>query len=723
MQIITIHLENCYGISRLHHFFDFSDRKAYAVYAPNGSMKSSFAETFKNIADGEAPRDRIFPTRVSVCKITDEKGADLPPKSVLVLPPYDESFFPEQTSTLLVNSTLRREFDKLHADINKAKESFLTLMGLQSKSKKNIEKEISEAIMRYSGDEAFYLALVRVKNEVNEQKNAPFAKVDYDIIFDDKVIEAMGKKEFKAAIKDYITRYNLLLQASTYFQKGIFEYYNASQIAKALKDNGFFKAKHFVILNGAEKREISTVEQLEELIKNELEKITQDTDLKKKFGEVKKVLEKNIPVRVFKDYLCSNESLLPSLENSDRFKEDIWKSYFKSHEGAFNDLIDKYNQVKARRKEIQEEASKERSLWEDSINQFNERFFVPFKLEAKNRVAVALGQETTLNLGYTFKDGLGSAQVERETLLKSLSQGEKKALYILNIIFEIEVRKKDGQETLFVVDDIADSFDYKNKYAIIQYLADISDGQAFKQIILTHNFDFFRTIQSRFVGYSGCLMAIKSGNEVRLDPAVGIQNVFIKDWKLNFFTDGKKRIACISFMRNLIEYTHGDSDPAYIVLTSLLHWKSDTSTITGCALDSIYRTLFPSSTGSYLRPNELVIDLIKQEADACLMAQTGINFENKIVLAIAIRLLAERFMANKIANQTFLDGIKEKQTQKLLKEFRRTHPSDASAIKVLNLVALMTPENIHLNAFMYEPILDMSDDSLRKLYTDVIALP
>lgn len=28
----------------------------------------------------------------------------------------------------------------------------------------------------------------------------------------------------------------------------------------------------------------------------------------------------------------------------------------------------------------------------------------------------------------------------------------------------------------------------------------------------------------------------------------------------------------------------------------------------------------------------------------------------------------------------------------------------------------MTPENIHFNSFMYEPILDMSDEHLRRLY-------
>jgi hypothetical protein len=34
----------------------------------------------------------------------------------------------------------------------------------------------------------------------------------------------------------------------------------------------------------------------------------------------------------------------------------------------------------------------------------------------------------------------------------------------------------------------------------------------------------------------------------------------------------------------------------------------------------------------------------------------------------------------------------------------------------------MTPENIHLNSFMYEPIIDMSDESLKRLYQDIKSL-
>jgi wobble nucleotide-excising tRNase len=62
------------------------------------------------------------------------------------------------------------------------------------------------------------------------------------------------------------------------------------------------------------------------------------------------------------------------------------------------------------------------------------------------------------------------SETDISKLLTVLSNGEKKALYILNIIFEIEERKKTSMDNLLIFDDIADSFDYKNKYAIIEYL-------------------------------------------------------------------------------------------------------------------------------------------------------------------------------------------------------------------------------------------------------------
>ena len=51
---LKLDLENCYGIRKLKAEFDFAKSKAYAIYAPNGAMKSSLAKTFQDIERRQA---------------------------------------------------------------------------------------------------------------------------------------------------------------------------------------------------------------------------------------------------------------------------------------------------------------------------------------------------------------------------------------------------------------------------------------------------------------------------------------------------------------------------------------------------------------------------------------------------------------------------------------------------------------------------------------------
>jgi len=720
MKKITVDLENCYGIKKLKAAFDFTDRRTFAIYAPNGAMKSSFADTFKDVIDGKSSVDRVFPDRKSSRHIVDDTGADLPAKSVMVIRNYEDfSGVNEEMATLLVNQELRVEYQQLHRDLTKVKLAFLAAIKDQSRSKKDLESEISRAIMLR--DKEFYQAIGRVRKEVESQKDAPYAEIEYDVIFNEKVLEILDKQDFKVAIDAYVKRYNELLDESAYFKRA-FNYYNASQIAKALVDNGFFEAHHSVNLNAETSIEIKDVDQLEKLIKKELEGIAKDQTLRQKFAQLQKFLEKNQAARDFHAYISTREHVLPQLANVNAFKQDLLKSYFKARFEAFKQLVDEYDRVVERNKAIEEKARKQRTHWQAAIEIFNSRFFVPFRLEVANLVEVMLGAEKVPVLGFTYVDGGEEMQLQQETLIRVLSTGEKKALYILNLVFEIECRKKAKQETLFVVDDIADSFDYKNKYAIVQYLKDISEEPYFYQIILTHNFDFFRTIQSRsLVPYSQCMMASRTNTRVDLRRAEGLKNPFVLDWKPKFLTDDRKKIACIPFMRNLIEYTKGESDPAYSTLTALLHWKENSASISEGDLLDIYHKLFNEGVSKTKNGKRVVIDIIEQEAQKCLTATDSMNLENKIVLSIATRLTAERFMVTKIADPTFVRGIGENQTQRLLTEFKRRFTGDL-AIEALDKVILMTPENIHLNSFMYEPILDMSDDHLRKLYRDVLGL-
>lgn len=717
MKGLHVELEHCYGIRNLKADISFEKCPAVAIYAPNGAMKSSFAQTFQDIADDTPSKDRIFPARISTRKVTDDEGAALQPATVLVVRPYDEVLgHTEKTSTLLVNAALRKEYEHLHLEIDKSRHALVAALKQQSGSKKDIEQELASTFTA-SGD--LFTALSRIYDEVLAQKTAPFSDVKYDIIFDDKVQSLLGTKDFKTVIEDYMKRYNELLAASTYFKKGTFTYYNASIVAKTLIDNGFFKANHSISLNADESVTISDEKGLEDVIAKEKEGISNDPALRKKFTELEKLLYKNTTVRDFNDYLSEREDILPSLSNMAQFKEDVWKGYLATHVGLFTELVEKYRDAEKRKAEIEDQASKERTDWEEVIDIFNTRFFVPFKLEAKNRTSVMLGQEPILKLGFTFEDNGEQAQVDRESLLQALSTGEKKALYVLNIIFDVRARHKAGQPTLMVVDDIADSFDYRNKYAIIQYLKDISDYDNFYQIILNHNFDFFRTVQSRFVTYKHCFMVSKDSSGVSLVPATGIKNIFVNDWKPNFASNALKRIASIPFMRNLVEFTKGEDDPYFKLLTSLLHIRPDSDTITEHDLYDVYNNLF----GTLETPSDggqgTVLSLIETECASCLAAPAGVNFENKIVLSIAVRLKAERIMIDRIDDPDFLNGINGSQTSVLLRKFKKKFPDRVADAIILDRVSLMTPENIHLNSFMYEPILDMSDEHLRQLYADL----
>src|SRR5438874_1649309 len=128
-------------------------------------MKSSLAQTFKDIAEGIPSSDRVFPSRTTRRNVTTETGQKLGSSAVLVLPPYDDVFgISEQTATLLVDAKLRKEYEQLYADIERAKARFLKAMTEQSGSKKNLEAEISGTFTK--SDNEFYQALIRVKDEV-----------------------------------------------------------------------------------------------------------------------------------------------------------------------------------------------------------------------------------------------------------------------------------------------------------------------------------------------------------------------------------------------------------------------------------------------------------------------------------------------------------------------------------------------------------------------------
>lgn len=720
MKSLSIALKNCHGIRALNQKFEFDNRNAVAIYAPNGTMKTSFARSFVDLSRGDETKDRMFPDRETSRSISNEDGEELTAEDVVVFLSYDEELGPtEATSTLLVNPTLRQEYENLQLDPSHARDELVTALKDQAQTKQNVDEIVSRVFTQQ--EDNFFTALVRLSYEIEEQDAAPFSDVPYETLFNSKVREALINPEIQSVLAEYVARLNQLLDDSTFFDRGYFTFYNAENITKSLGANGFFQAQHSIHLHGKDggQTEISSRDDLDSLIAREKRQITEDDALREKLEAVGSALNKNQYTRAFLEYISSRIDLLPEFTNVDLLEQKLWKSYLKEHKSLYENVVRCFKGSEKRKKEIEEQASAESTQWEQVIDIFNERFFVPFHLNAANREKVVLGQEDLLRLEFQFEEGREKTPVERGELLEVLSAGEKKALYILNVLFAVETRKASGRETLFVIDDIADSFDYKNKYAIIQYLKEMSERQEFKLALLTHNFDFFRTLESRgVVAYNRCYMAQKADDRIHMSHAAGIKNPFIQDFKKEFFKDGMKRIACIPFIRNILEYTKGEKDSDYITLTSLLHWKRDTPVITQQYLDSIFTRAF-GGDDSWHSPSAYVQDLAMEQADLALSADESMNLENKIVMSIAIRLQAERHMVTELADREFIDNITKNQTQELLREYKKRGCGDTTTGRILDSVVLMTPENIHINSFMYEPIIDMSDAHLRELYRDV----
>ena len=355
---------------------------------------------------------------------------------------------------------------------------------------------------------------------------------------------------------------------------------------------------------------------------------------------------------------------------------------------------------------------------------------MPFILRLTNPVDAMLGKATPI-VEFDFKDKYdGSHRAFSRKQLdesKTLSQGETRALHLLNFIFDMEDRAQRGEDSLIIIDDPADSFDYKNKHAILQYLKDLSEIERFRLIILTHNFDFYRSLSERVVHRDRCFMVSQHHSAIALEEADGIQNIFINKWKMNIHKNKNEAIlyASVPFVRNLIEYIEGKKDERYKKLCELLHWQEGTAEFTVRSYFEIYNKLFTlelSPTGA----DRKMVEVLFEQADRISGSDStiGLDLELKVLLSIAIRIKAERFIIEELRR---IKGdpsywSTQKVFGKMLPEYLALKDDSQDARSVLERVSITVSSNIHLNSFMFEPILDLTIDHLRCLYRDVSSL-
>ena len=741
MQELKIDLENCYGIKKMNETIDYSNNNVAIIYAPNGTMKSSLAKTFEAIRDDRQVEEKIYGFKSS-CSISDEDNVAISKEQIIVINPFDENAY-EGQGLLMANEPLRKAYLNIHDSIESKKESLYSKIKQKFGYSNRNNFDVKNTMLNDWGltVKKEYDCLIKIKELLHDpMMNCQLHEddIDYASLFNDKVYSMMKTGKTGELIEEYENKYRELVDKSLYMQQGIIDHNNYGNISNALNANGFFAANNEVVLkakDGSTSITLKEQKELDDLIKKEKEQVLNSKEIKELFEKINKAISKNKDTQAFNAFLQTHQDIIVEYKDIDLFKKKVWVKVFLYYERLLDELIDDYNKAQEDLKKLRDDAREQVTDWKKALDLFKERFFVPFSIEPSNQEDVILNMELP-SFKYIFSDSRGEKEVTKDNLLNVLSTGERRAYYILNMIFQILVAKKQGKECLVVLDDISESFDYKNKYAIIEYISDISeytdanDEKLFKILLLTHNFDFYRTVSSRITKRGNSFIAFVDSDKIKLEKGQYTKNIFMhyKNTLVKKYSDNIM-VASIPFVRNLIEYTEGDDNEDYLTLTSVLHYKENTREITLNQIQDIFNKYWCKkelTTFAVGRERELVYDILMQESEKITDIEK-LEIENKLILSMAIRLMGEEYMQNKIISdlsngQDILKDIFSKKNQSawLIKEYKK-HIND-DAMNTLEIVAMITPENIHLNSFMFEPILDMSLKHLYKIYNDVKAL-
>lgn len=587
MELKIINIENCYGIGKIKDtFLNFSQANSCLLYAQNGVFKTSFAKSLTDLINNEMSKDHFYPNRESKIEI-EFNGNKISKENVAVFHSYDEKFSSEDSVTnFMAKSELKQRYDNILSELEKEKKALLKSLKSGFDSVFDYEKEIKTIFKNKS----FYEIL---DNHLTDIENS---EEHYSFKYHD-IFDKLGKvKDFvnenRDLIEQYFNKYKELLSLSKVFKHteiGDFGTNHANDLKKALENGRFFKANHSLMIAG---EEIKDYNKLSEIFEEEKNKILNNEDLKNSFANIEKFINANKELRAFKDAISGDNTLLIELLNYDSFRVKVLFSYLKQSIQNVKSLVGLYREKKPEIEEIIKQANKDQKEWESVIKIFNQRFLVPFKVELQNQKDILLNEETA-QFGFIFSDDNQDVNVQKEDLQKHLSGGEKRALYILQILFEIEARKRSDKLQLLVFDDISDSFDYRNKHAIIEYLNDLQECGQFKLLVMTHNFDFYRTLASRLgIPREQIKMIRKNDAREIIFENGGYLKDFVKHIKDS--QEDKDFFALIPFVRNLIEYTRpqADKDNDYIKFTSCLHMKKDTKNIRIQDISKIFDSVF-----------------------------------------------------------------------------------------------------------------------------------
>lgn len=417
--------KNCFGIKELCCEFNFNvksgasenkpnppaTRFVHIIYAPNGTMKTSFANTLHLFSLGQDSeiKDVIDPTLKSSFQI--ELNGVIPEKEWIYRTDTEdnsaETF--DKVSNFLADKKNKEEYEKIINILDEKRNEFIKKLKIESGSSDCEAELVSTFLINVNAksNPDLYDVLEILNQEKNDEPEGLKYKGDrfkFNAVFDKAGKVKCFIAQNRGVLKDYFSCYINLLEKSDFFShnKGkSFGPYQADLLDKSLSDDSYFQAEHHIKTKKG--CEISSLNEYRDLISSEKEKILFDKNLKLNFEKINRLIDRNKELREFKDLIEKRPDIIdPLLKDYELFKKHVLLAYISNLSNEFNELFNLYLSKKQELQRIINAAQQKVDEWREIISIFNERFALPFTVDLQNTEEIILkAQFQSLFLGIT----------------------------------------------------------------------------------------------------------------------------------------------------------------------------------------------------------------------------------------------------------------------------------------------------------------------------------
>ena len=717
--------ENIFGISQLKGADDLS--KINVIYAPNGTAKTSIADALKHISDKEIGKIKdVYGVTSEPCFDINVDGKSCTEKNLIdfkvIKYSGDEFKFLYDCSNVVLSNCV----------IAKMKEEFDVIENSKNYIKKIIEDRFPKSKTQTKGLKTALAVLANVSDYDDKDLFIKLIKrIDFDVetlsinidenifinLLTEKAKAACKTEEVITGVKDYFEEINKIIseEGRNVIFDNKFTLDNLIDFKESADKTGFFNDENPIrklYIDG----KIVGKEEIEQIIKIEKDRIFDTPEAKDKFEKIKKGLGKqNKVIQIF----SNNPSLILELNDYEKLASKIFITFYNDSKEILKKEKQKILEAQEKIRNIVDVTDPTDQEIKIIWSKFKSRFkFKKFDLRIDNEFNAMIGNEVPVFSKYIP----GTNEKITDPKIYRLSTGEIRTFNLINFIITIESLRKNNEEITIVLDDAVDSFDYKNKYGLIDYLCEIKNDPNIQLIILTHNFDFYRT-SILALGKSQCNKYFAYKN---LDNVITFYSTKNKhhhyyleisnfnNWKNN--PSIEKYIALIPFVRNLAQLKTSGKNSEVKYIDSFFHYDSSLDNKKMSDLKKIFEgqienVNFPKN----IDENELFLDVLSNLSKKIIESENvkEEDLENKIVMGFYIRIFLEKFLYKTIQKNGGQIPNEENiymKTQSLIENASRYLTiEEKEKVTEANVIA---PSYVHANSFMYEPLIDVGCSEL-----------